>query len=529
MSAMRKRNRRGNAGPQARAALGWWLADVAGAALFALGLAMAISGWPSPDLVLPGAAAMLGAGLIRALSQAMAADAGMAVAQGFKAALRSRWLPRLYATAFTRGRLAGEDTARAFENIEAMEGFAARYQPLRQAAVLAPLLVAALVALVSPVAAAIMVVTLVPFVFGMIMAGSAARTAADRQMSAIGRLNGLFLDRLRALPEIRSFGAEARIARQLSAASDEVSQRTLALFRVAFISGGVLEFFASLSLALVAVYCGFNLLGKLPFEAPETLTLFAAFFALALAPDFYLPMRRLAAAYHDKQTGEAAQEALAGELPEAPPALPDAGFAGLTLTDAMLRYADETGHELLLGPFSLEVPETGLVALVGPSGSGKSSLLAAIAGLRPLAGGTMRWAAGAPAPVAWAGQRPLVLAGTLADNIALGRPGVPREVIGVAADAAGLSALIEARGLDAVLDSDGSGLSGGERRRLGLARALASGRRLVLLDEPTADLDRETADAIIATILVLARDHAVVVATHDEVLASVAGQQLVMP
>jgi ATP-binding cassette subfamily C protein CydD len=526
---MHKRSKAGLKGPQARAALGWWLADVAGAALFALGLALAVAGWPSPDLVLPGAAAMLGAGLVRALSQAMAADAGMAVAQALKAGLRAHWLPRLYATAFVRGRMAGEDTVRAFENIEAMEGFAARYLPLRQAAALAPLLVAGLVALVSPVAAAIMVATLAPFIFGMIMAGTAARKAADRQTGAIGRLNGLLLDRLRALPEIRSFGAEARVARQLSAASDEVSQRTLALFRVAFISGGVLEFFASLALALVAVYCGFSLLGKLPFEAPETLTLFAAFFALALAPDFYLPMRRLAAAYHDKQTGEAAQAALASELPDAPPALPDASFAGLTMVDASLRYIDETGHELLLGPFSLTVPETGLVALVGPSGSGKSSLLAAIAGLRPLADGDMRWTAGAPAPVAWAGQRPLVLAGTLAENIALGRPGVARDVIAAVADAAGLSSLIAARGLDALLDSEGSGLSGGERRRLGLARALVSGRRLLLLDEPTADLDREMADAIIATILALAQDHAVVVATHDEALALVAGQQLVMP
>lgn len=529
MTAMQELKGQALRPPRARAALGWWLADVAGAALFALGLASVISFWPSPERLWPGAAAVLGAGLLRALAQVRAGDAGMAAALPFKAAMRARWLPPLFATAFTRGRLAGEDTARAFDNIEAMEGFAARYQPLRQAAVASPLVVAVLVSLVSPVAAGIMLATLIPFVFGMVFAGTAARTAADRQMGAIGRLNGLFLDRLRALPEIRSFGAEARVARQLAAASDEVSQRTLALFRVAFISGGVLEFFASLSLALVAVYCGFSLLGKLPIEPPETLTLFAALFALALAPDFYLPMRRLAAAYHDRQTGEAAQAALAAELPVLPPAPAPADFAGLSLGACEIRYTDETGHVLALGPFSLEVPATGLVALVGPSGSGKSSLLAAIAGLRPLSAGQIDWAAGAPTPAAWAGQRPLVLAGSLADNIALGRPQASRHEIEAAASAAGLSALIAARGLDGMLDADGSGLSGGERRRLGLARALASGRPLLLLDEPTADLDRATADAIIQTIVELARTHAVVVATHDELLAAAAAQQLVMP
>ncbi len=508
-----------------RAALGWWMADIAGAALFAVGLASAVAGWSGPArTILLGVAAMAGAGLLRAFAQAMAADVGMAAAHRMKARLRALLLPRLFATAFMRGRMAGEDTARAVDTIEATEGFTARYQPLRQAAVIAPLIVAGVVALASPIAAAIMLATLVPFVFGMILAGTAAGAAADRQLGAIGQLNGLFLDRLRALPEIRSFGAEGRVARQLAVASDEVSQRTLALFRIAFISGGVLEFFASLSLALVAVYCGFNLLGTLPIDVPETLTLFAAFFALALAPDFYMPMRRLAAAYHDRQTGEAAHLALSEELPPLPALPPPAGFSGLDIESAEIAWPNGA----VLGPFSLHVPTTGLVAVIGPSGCGKSSLLAAVAGLRPLSAGALRWDAGAPAPAAWAGQRPLVLAGTLAENIALGRPDAPLAELEAAAHAVGLTGLLTKRGLHGRLDAEGSGLSGGERRRLGLARALASGRPLMLLDEPTADLDRETAMAIIATIVELAKTRAVLVATHDEQLATMATHRLVM-
>jgi ATP-binding cassette subfamily C protein CydD len=178
-----------------------------------------------------------------------------------------------------------------------------------------------------------------------------------------------------------------------------------------------------------------------------------------------------------------------------------------------------------VGPVDLAVPTVGLVAIVGPSGSGKSSLLAALAGLRPLSEGAIDWAAGAPAQAAWAGQRPLVMAGTLSENFLLGG-GADAEA---AAKSAGLAALLAARGgLGTAVDASGSGLSGGERRRLGLARALASGRALLLLDEPTADLDSETVASILATILDVARTRAVVVATHDPALAAAADVRLVL-
>lgn len=507
--------------PASRAATLWWLFDVAGAALFAGGLAVMLGLWGDGRALALGLAALLASGLVRALAQARAAEAGMAAAARAKADLRAARLPVLLGSAFARGRMAGEDAARAVDQIESIEGFSARYQPLAKASRLAPLIVAALVATVSPVAAAILLLTLLPFGFGMMIAGGAARAAADRQVEAIGRLNGLFADRLRALAEIRSFGAESRIGRQLAAASDEVSQRTMALFRVAFVSGGVLEFLAALSVALVALYCGFNLLGLLPFDVPERLGLTAAFFALAMAPEFYLPMRRLAAAYHDKQTGEAAQLALADALPPLPVRRETADFAGVRLVGGVVRY----GETLAVGPVDLAVPATGLVAIVGPSGSGKSSLMAALAGLRPLSDGLLDWAAGAPAAAAWAGQRPLVMAGTLEANILLGGGS---DAAGAAA-AAGLAALLTGRGgLRAMLDASGSGLSGGERRRLGLARALASGRALLLLDEPTADLDAETAAGILATICAVARTRAVVVATHDPALAAAAQVRLVL-
>ncbi len=518
-----------------RLAAGWWLADALAAAAFAAGLALIVSGAAAGSM--PAAVSVSGgmawgvlllilSGVARAAAQGLAADAGLGAALTAKDGWRTRLLPGLVASRLTRDRLSGEAVAAAVESVEALEGYHARYRPLRVAAVGGPLLVAALTALASPMAAAILVATLVPFSFGMALAGTAARAAADRQLGAIARLNGLFLDRLRSLDEIRHFGAGDRIARQMATAGDEVASRTLAVLRVAFVSGGLIEFFAAIAVALVAVYCGFSLLGLLPFPAPETLTLGEAFFALAMAAEFYLPLRRLAAAYHDRQTGEAA-EAVVGALPLAPPALPAGDrFSGLGVQGLVVRFPD--GPEI--GPASLALGETGLVALTGPTGSGKSTLLAAIGGLRKADAGRIDWAAGVAPAIAWSGQRPLILAGTLGENIALAAPCAGEADIRAAAIAAGLGPLLESRpgGLAAPIDWRGAGLSGGERRRIGLARALLSGRPLLLLDEPTADLDRETADALIATIGSIARDRAVIVATHDEALARAAGLRVAL-
>ena len=135
----------------------------------------------------------------------------------------------------------------------------------------------------SPVSAGILLATLLPFAAIMALAGGAAGAEASRQFDALARLSGHFVDRVRALPVVLAFQAEGRETARVALAADEVSRRTLAVLRVAFISTAALEFFAALAVAMVAVYCGFSLLGLLPFEPPETLDFRHAFFALALA------------------------------------------------------------------------------------------------------------------------------------------------------------------------------------------------------------------------------------------------------
>jgi len=186
---------------------------------------------------------------------------------------------------------------------------------------------------------------------------------------------------------------------------------------------------AAVAVALVAVYCGFSLLGLLPVKVPEELALDETFIALALAPKLYLPMRRLAAAYHEKQLVGATERAMAPLLSDAAEPRPaTATFAGLAV-DGMALQLDERR----IGPISFLIGAAGITAVVGPTGSGKTSVLAAIPGQIAPANGTIRVPGSACVPdansIAWTAQKPLLLPGTRAHNLALARPDASHDAI----------------------------------------------------------------------------------------------------
>lgn len=498
-----------------------WTSDVFGASVFAWGAASALDAQLQGTAgMATGALLMLLGGLLRLASQYGAQVIGFDEGSALARLQRTALFPRLLSIAGPSAPALGATATLGIDHIAAEQARAARFDPVRKSATLAPVLVVLVVALQSRVAALILFFTLIPFVIGMILAGGAARQAADRQMAAITALSALYVDRIRHLPIIRHFGAEERIARQAGGAAQDVAERTIAVLRAAFLSSAVLEFFAALSVALVAVYCGFSLLGLLPFTPPEHLDYRAAFFVLVMAPEFYLPMRRLAAAYHEKQLGEAAEKALA-EVPE--PALRPAASAHLALRGVVVAWP---GHRI--GPISFDLGARGLVCVTGPTGSGKTSLLAAIAGQVAPSEGTLETL---PAEaIAWAGQVPLLLPTTLEDNLRLGRLDASAADVAEAVQAVGLDALMarRAEGLGTAIDHHCAWLSGGERRRLGLARALIADRPLLLVDEPTADLDAASAERIVALLVAEAQRRAVIVATHDERLAAVADQVIAL-
>ena len=427
----------------------------------------------------------------------------------------------------------GEMMAVAVDAVEEIDFYVARFLPARRAAGVTPVIVLAAAALASPVSALILACTLAPFIALMALAGGAAADESRRQFSALARLSGLFADRVRALPILLAFQAEQAEAERLAIAADRLRQRTMGVLRVAFVSSAGLEFFAALSVALVAVYAGFNLLGLLPFPSPEALDLRRAFFVLALAPEFYLPMRRLAAAYHDKQGAETAADRLMAleatrrpEIPVRPPltSAPRIRFEGVTV-----RYPG--AGRPALDSLDFEVAPGEIVALLGPSGSGKTTALNLLLGLAPLAGGEV-WIddlalseiGSVAGSVAWVGQAPLIIAGSIAENVALAwRDAAPADVL-AAAERVGLCTLLRARpgGLGALVDERGSGISGGERRRIALARALLKPAAILLLDEPTAHLDAAAAAALIGVIREAARGRTTIIATHSAALAAVA-------
>lgn len=507
------------------------IADIVPAIGFAAGLALALGALvPVLDdasaasvlkAVAPGGALAVTSLLLRGVLGQAASISAARLSQSIKSSLRHRLMPGVFS-----GNLSDSVAmTAAVEGVDALDGLIARFRPIRTAAVISPLVLIAAAAVVSPFTAGIFVFTLLPFVIGMALTGMAAASESRRQFVAMEKLSGLFLDRIRALPAILAFQSEAHQSRHIARASDELARRTSSVLKVAFLSSAILEFFSALAVALVAVYCGFNLLRLLPFPAPDMLTLGQAFFLLALAPEVYQPMRRLAAAYHDRQAADSAVPHLKALEQATPPAVTRAISLNqppeLTFDKVGIAYGDAAP---VVSNFNLSVLSGQSVALVGPSGSGKSSLIHLLLGLSPLSSGrllidgqALKDGEDLSPSIAYAGQAPMVIPGTLEDNIRIALPSATTRQIMQAAAKAGLKG-----DLNRAIDERGGGLSGGERRRLGLARAFLKPAPILLLDEPTAHLDEASEQALLPFIREAAKGRTTLIATHSDAVAALA-------
>jgi thiol reductant ABC exporter CydD subunit len=398
----------------------------------------------------------------------------------------------------------------AVTGIDALEATFARYLPQVVLAALVPLAVLVLVASIDLTSAGVMLLTLPLVPVFMWLVGRYTEHRALERWEALAILAHHFADVVRGLPTLRAFNRSHAQGEQIELVSDRYRVATMGTLRVAFLSGTVLELAATLGIALVAVTVGVRLVdGGLGFRAGLTV--------LVLAPELYLPIRTLAAQFHASADGAAVAGRLL-DLLEAQPApvvrrgpheVPDLRTASIRLERVSFRYPGRTGPALDGVDLDLAPGET--VALVGPSGAGKSTIASLLLLLaeptegRVVADG-IDVATFEPASwrrqLAWLPQRPSLLRGSVAENIRLGDEGAGFERIRSAAALAGADGFIEALpdGYDTVVGDGGRPLSAGQTRRLALARAFLRSAPLVILDEPTAHLDAESAGRVAAAI-----------------------------
>ncbi len=409
----------------------------------------------------------------------------------------------------TDGVEGGEIAAAAVQGIDALEAYFARYLPQVVLASVIPLAVVAWVAHVDLESALIMLLTLPLVPVFMWLIGRHTEQRTRERWEALRGLSTHFLDVVRGLPTLRAFNRGEAQAVSIGSVSERYRSATMGTLRVSFLSGAALELAATLGVALVAVTVGVRLVdGGLGLQAGLTV--------LVLAPELYLPFRRLGAEYHASADGLAVAGRMF-ELLDAPPsttgggtvAPPSPALAPVRFEAVSFAYPARPG--LVLEGFDLELLPGEAVALVGDSGAGKSTAAALLLGLleptqgRVTVGGIDLGDCRPEAwrqHLAWVPQRPALLHGTVAENILLGRPGAPELDVRRAATLAGADGFIARlpAGYDTVVGDAGRPLSPGERRRIGLARAFLRDAPLVILDEPTADLDPASVERVAGAV-----------------------------
>nr|WP_282552491.1 cysteine/glutathione ABC transporter permease/ATP-binding protein CydD [Providencia stuartii] len=469
--------------------------------------------------------------VLRALLTVIRERVGFRCGQVVRQEVRNMVLNKLQALGpvWVKGKPAGSWATIVLEQIEDMQEYYSRYLPQMYLAGIIPIMILIAIFPFNWAAALILFATAPLIPIFMALVGLGAADANRRNFVALGRLSGSFLDRLRGLDTLRLFFREKAEVQQIRESTEDFRSRTMEVLRMAFLSSGVLEFFASISIAIVAVYFGFSYLGELNFGSYGLpVTMFAGFLALILSPEFFQPLRDLGTYYHAKAQAVGAAESLVTLLESDGEQKTETGDKTpqdkpIQIEANKLEIYSHDGQRLV-GPLDFTIEPQQRIAIVGQSGAGKSSLLNLLLGFLPYKGSIKingdelkelcpdKWRA----LIGWVGQNPHLPEQTLIENICLGKPTASEAEIQQAIDDAYVSEFLPMLpdGLNTRLGDYAARLSVGQAQRVAVARTLLKPSRILLLDEPAASLDAHSEKRVMHTLNQLAQQQTTIMVTH---------------
>lgn len=478
------------------------------------------AGWSALSAVIVFVLAVLGRAWLQLRSERGNFELGAAA----RRRLRSHVLGTLLAIGPVglRGRHSAELSSLVVDRVEAMEGLHARWIPATGLALICPVMIGVVALIVDWRSGLILVITGLFVPFAMAIAGIGAGVAAKKQFIAMTRLQVRFLDRIRGISTIVLAGRAADESKALSLAAAELRQRTMRVLRMAFLSSTALDLAAAAALVLIVIRFTPVLHGTHEL-AP------VALFLVLLVPEFFAPLRGFAAVYGDRMAVEAVANDFA-DLPHPPESGPVVDVRAVVAHGVTLGFEHVTygwqKNQPVLENLSFRISRGEMLLLTGTSGAGKSTIIDLIIGfVVPQSGRiTINGAniealvpAARTGMIGWIGQKPVIFAGTIEENIRFANPAASADEVKAAIRKAHLETMIEAlpQGLQTPLGEGGFGVSGGQAQRIAIARAFLKDAPLLLLDEPTSHLDPAIEGDILESLRYLAVGRTVVLATHS--------------
>ncbi len=475
---------------------------------------------------------------IMALLMGRALLAWLKEISGFQAAAKIRQHLRMQIMAqlkalgpiLSQQKRGGEWVSSALEQVEAVQGFFAQYLPQMTLCVIVPLLIMSVVFSLNWLAGLVLLITAPLIPLFMALVGMGAASINQKNFQALSRMSAHFLDVLQGLNTLKLFDRSRAETAKIYQVSEDYRKTTMQTLRVAFLSSGVLEFFSACAVALLATYLGLSLLHGIHIGQP--LDLYSALFILLLAPEFFLPLRELSTHYHARAAAVGAAEEIMGILALAPPqpfspaiekALPTDWPCPIELNHISFAYSKTSAP--IWVDYSLKINAGEHLAIIGPSGRGKSTLLHLLLGfITPTAGSIL--IGGTPlsaqnlkewqSKIGWLSQQPTLFPGTIRENLLMAQPQADEAALWRVLAQAAMEDCVKTfpLGLDTLIAEQNLGLSGGQAQRIALARLYLKDPPILLLDEPTANLDPLNQELVMTSLREQSQGKTLILLTH---------------